>query len=74
MKAAKAICFWIGLVLMTMAASSAQADTVNYTLEDVILDDNNEQMFGTFSWTYDVGDFENGVGEFTLFGHSIHIT
>jgi hypothetical protein len=41
------------------------ADTVFYTLDNVTLADNT-QMTGTFSWTYDVGDFENGVGQFTF--------
>jgi len=46
------------------AAFSASADTVIYTLENVILTDDT-QMTGQFSWTYDAGDFENGVGQFT---------
>jgi len=47
-----------------IAAISVAADTVIYTLDNVILDDDT-QMTGTFSWTYDIGDFENGVGQFT---------
>jgi hypothetical protein len=47
-----------------MAAFNAHAATVNYTLENVILDDNT-QMTGRFSWTFDPGNFENGVEEFT---------
>lgn len=47
-----------------MAAFNAHADTVNYMLDNVILDDHT-QMTGTFTWTYDAGDFENGVGQFT---------
>ena len=49
-----------------MAAFNAHADVVNYTLDNVILDDNNAQMTGTFSWTFNVGDFENGIGQFTF--------
>jgi hypothetical protein len=40
-----------------------QAETVYYALENVLLED-NAQMTGIFSWTYEVGDFENGEGEF----------
>ena len=47
-----------------MAASHAHAELVNYTLDNVRLADDT-QMFGTFSWTYNVGDFEGGVGAFT---------
>ncbi len=52
--------------LMIMAAPDAHSAEVTYTLENVILDDNNAQMFGTFTWTYNIGDFENGVGLFTF--------
>jgi hypothetical protein len=37
---------------------------MRFTLDNVILDDNT-QMTGTFAWTYDAGDFEGGVGQFT---------
>ncbi len=49
-----------------LAAPALQAEVVHYELDNLILDDNNAQMFGTFTWTYDVGDFENGVGQFTF--------
>ena len=62
---AKNICFWMICGLIFVAAFNAHAATVNYTLENVILDDNT-QMTGTFSWTFDIGDFENGVGQFTF--------
>ena len=52
---------WLAAI---MPVGSAQVATVNYTLDNVILDDNNAQMTGIFSWTYDIGDFENGVGQF----------
>jgi len=42
---------------------TARAETVYYSLENVILED-GEQMTGLFSWTYEIGDFENGDGEF----------
>ncbi|MEZ4655774.1 MAG: T9SS type A sorting domain-containing protein [Candidatus Eisenbacteria bacterium] len=52
---------------IALAALPARADVATYLLENVRLDsdDNNAQMFGTFTWTYDSGDFENGAGEFT---------
>jgi len=46
-----------------MTAPGAHADTLIYTLDNVFLDDNT-QMTGTFSWTFDTGDFENGAGLF----------
>lgn len=54
----------LGLTLMTFHTS--EAATVHYTLENVILDDSASQLLGEFSWTYDEGDFENGVGQFSL--------
>lgn len=54
----------ISIAITIVIGSNAQADIVNYSLDDVILADNT-QMTGTFSWTYEAGDFENGVGEFT---------
>jgi len=47
-----------------MAALQAEAATVFYSLNDVILEDDT-QITGIFSWTYDTGDFENGLGQFT---------
>jgi hypothetical protein len=61
---AKNICFWMILSSFNMAAFNAHADIVYYTLDNVILDDNT-QMTGTFSWTFDISDFENGVGQFS---------
>jgi len=66
MNFAKTVYCWMIFGTIIMAVSNVHAATVNYTLDNVILDDNNAQMFGTFSWTYDVGDFENGVGQFTF--------
>jgi hypothetical protein len=64
MSTAKNICCWMICSFIFMAALNAHADTVNYTLENVILDDST-QMTGTFLWTFDIGDFENGEGQFT---------
>jgi len=59
--------------LVMMAGFSVNAEVVNYTLDNVILDDGT-QMTGVFSWTYDVGDFENGVGQFSalVIPHTSH--
>jgi hypothetical protein len=65
MNASKTYYFWAIFIFIIMAASFSHAITVNYTLENVILDDNNAQMFGDFSWIFDSGDFENGVGQFS---------
>ncbi len=68
-------CLWIVRVALflwlaaIMQVGTAQAATVSYALNEVILhnDYNGQegQMTGTFSWTYDLGDFENGVGTFS---------
>ena len=49
--------------MIFVTASVAYADMVNYSLDNVILDDAT-QMHGTFTWTFNTGDFENGVGQF----------
>ena len=61
----KPICSWMIFSFLILAGAYAQAEVVTYSLNNVILDDNYAQMSGEFSWTYDVGDFENGVGQFT---------
>ena len=53
------------IVAATAAATAAMADEVTYTLENVVLQEGS-QMFGTFSWTYTPGDFENGTGVFSF--------
>ena len=58
------LCMLVGLSIMMVA--TAQAELVTYTLENVILDDGNAQMSGTFTWTYNVDDFENGIGQFSV--------
>ena len=65
MKAARLIWFWTIFSLVIFAAPNAYPDVATYTLEDVILDDGNVPMSGTFSWNYTPGDFENGVGQFS---------
>jgi hypothetical protein len=64
MSTANNICFRMICSFILLAAINVHATEVNYTLENVILDDST-QMTGTFSWTFDIGDFENGVGQFT---------
>ncbi len=59
----RSVCFGVLLGIVNLVAFTAKADTVYYTLENVILDDAT-QMTGIFSWTFDVGNFESGVGEF----------
>ena len=46
-----------------LTALDVQAETVYYTLDNVILDDQT-QMTGIFLWTYEIDDFENGSGQF----------
>ena len=64
MSTSKNICFWVVFGFIFMTAFSAHADTVYYTLDNVILDDTT-QMTGTFSWTFNTDEFANGFGEFT---------
>ena len=59
----KNIRFWMTFSLIFLAAFNTHADSVTYTLENVILDDST-QMTGTFLWTYETGNFENGAGQF----------
>jgi hypothetical protein len=47
---------WVGVV-------NAQSNTVLFELRDAYLE-TGALLSGVFSWTYGVGDFENGVGEF----------
>jgi hypothetical protein len=51
-------------LVAVMSVGSAQAAIVSYTLDDVFLVD-EKQMTGAFDWTFDIGDFEGGSGEFT---------
>ena len=74
MSATRNICFWAICSLSSMTAFSAHADTVSYTLDNVIMHNdsthhsgpNDLQMTGTFVWTYDSsGEFASGTGEFS---------
>jgi len=70
--------FWIVRVALCsclaviMSVSSVRAASVTYILEDVWLNpdisnpygDAPQQMSGSFEWTYALGDFENGSGQF----------
>jgi len=50
----------LGLAL----TASSHATTVSYTLDNIFLTA-TDQMTGTFEWTYNEGDFQNGTGVFT---------
>lgn len=63
-KPSKNICCSMITSLIFLAALDANAATVNYTLDNLILAD-GQQIFGTFDWTYSAGDFEGGSGAFT---------
>ncbi len=54
----------ISVIGFSTVAAGAHALSAIYTLENVVLADGT-QMTGTFSWTWQPGDFENGVGHFT---------
>jgi len=55
------------LALVVLVSSGAGAETVNYVLDNVIMDRGGQQMSGAFSWTYDdPEEFENGVGVFSF--------
>ncbi len=57
-----------GTMVSLAQVGHAQTQTITYELQNVWLDPDNgnpRQMTGTFTWTYDVGDFENGAGAFT---------
>ena len=57
----------LSLLLATASIGVAQTATVTYDLENVWLDPDsgsNQPMTGRFEWTYPVGDFDSGTGEF----------
>ncbi len=64
----KSFCLWVICSFIFMNALNSHAATVSFTLDDVILQD-GQQITGTFEWTYNIGDLDNGVGQFT----SLHI-
>jgi len=51
-------------VLIAFSPAIVNADLVTFELNNVYTD-RGGQMTGRFTWAYTVGDFENGVGEFT---------
>ena len=55
-------CMFLILIALTFTPLRAPAETVYYTLENVMMN-GGEQMTGVFSFTYESGDFENGEGE-----------
>ena len=59
------IYFWMIFSFINVVAFCAHAEVVYYTLDNVLLED-QAQMTGIFSWTYEISDFENGEGEFIL--------
>ncbi len=67
------ICLWMVFSLISITAFNAHAETVYYSLDNVILDDGT-QMTGIISWSYTIGDFENGVRQFVslTIPHSSH--
>ncbi len=63
-KFTKSIGSWALFLLVFFTVSQAQALTVDYTLDNIV-QDNGRQLTGTFTWTYDPGDFEGGTGLFS---------
>ena len=59
----KYIYFLVTASLAGIVGLSTRAATVYYALENVVLED-QAKMTGIFSWTYEIGDFENGEGKF----------
>ncbi len=57
------VCAAVMLLCCAMTAH-AQTRVVTYTLENVFFTP-TRQMTGTFTWTYEEGDFENGTGVFS---------
>ena len=55
--------------LLLAATATAQTATATYDLFDVALSEGAfftpQYLTGSFTWTYQVGDFENGWGQFT---------
>ncbi|HHJ38952.1 MAG TPA: hypothetical protein ENJ86_05765 [Methylothermaceae bacterium] len=66
---AKNTCFHIASMVMAtiLVTCSAQAATVSYFLDNVVTT-HGKTMTGTFEWTYQPGDFENGSGQFSQLG------
>jgi len=66
-------CFLMISGVVNLVAFNARAETVYYTLDNVILDDGT-QMAGIIAWPYTIGDFENGTPYFVslTIPHSPH--
>ena len=62
--------FIFSVFLSLSALPRAHAASVNYTLDNIILDigptsgDRIQQLTGNFTWTFNEGDFEGGTGVF----------
>ena len=52
-------------LLLWVEVVSAQSDTMLFELRDAYME-TGALLSGVFSWTYDVGDFENGLGDFLV--------
>ena len=63
MSKALPIILLLGLLSALAPAAAAQTRTVTFELEDIWFNSSN-QLTGTFEWTYQVGDWENGTAEF----------
>lgn len=57
-------CRWMTCGLISVPAFNTHAMTVVYTLDNIVLGD-GEQITGSFDWTFSLGDFEGGSGDFT---------
>ena len=55
--------FWMIFSFINVIAFKAHAETVYYSLDNVIMSENSEQMTGIFSWTF-TNEFEKGEGQF----------
>ncbi len=73
MNTATTISFWMTVGMINVAVLNTHAEEIYYRLDNVTLEENT-QMTGLFSWTYDTNDFENGVGQFIALSipHTAH--
>lgn len=56
--------FFLLMMISLLASSSSEAELITFTLDNVFTD-RGGHMTGEFNWSYNSGDFANGVGEFT---------
>jgi hypothetical protein len=54
----------LGLSLAFGATANAQLEVATFTLDGVHFENTSTPLTGTFTWTYQPGDFDNGVGQF----------